>query len=74
MAVRWYFIQGKIQDKTIELRYMETENMIADVMTKSLIGNKWREMRNMFLNIICDITNSSLTSLLVFSRTRFPSY
>jgi hypothetical protein len=46
MAVRWHFIQGKIQDKTIELRHMETEHMIADVMTKSLIGNKWNRLLN----------------------------
>ena len=51
MAVRWHFIQGKIQDKTIELRYMETENVIADVMTKSVIGIKSREMQNRTLNI-----------------------
>ena len=50
MAVRWHFIQGKIQDKTIKLEYMPTNDMIADIMTKTIQGSKWETLKKLLLN------------------------
>jgi hypothetical protein len=52
MAVRWHFINGRINDGSVTLQYICTEDMIADILTKPLRGASWTRLRNALIN--CD--------------------
>lgn len=38
--IRYHFIRETVDKNTIQLKYLETENMIADILTKSVGGTK----------------------------------
>lgn len=38
--IRYHFIRDYIGNSTIDVKYVSTENMVADVMTKAVPGNK----------------------------------
>ena len=44
--VKYHFIRDKVRDKNIELSYMPTAEMVADMLTKSLGSKKHMYIRN----------------------------
>jgi len=34
--IKYHFIREKVEDKAIEVEYLQTEDMIADILTKSM--------------------------------------
>jgi len=48
--VRYYFIKDRIDSGEIEIKYMPTKLMIADILTKPLQGELFRALRAMLLN------------------------
>ena len=44
--IRYHMIRDEIKKGTIQLSYLQTDEMIADVMTKSLPKEKFEEMRH----------------------------
>jgi hypothetical protein len=45
IAIRYFFIKDRIEAKEIEVEYLPTGEMIADIMTKPLQGALFRTMR-----------------------------
>ena len=45
--VRYLFIRDKSRRGTIQVKYCSTEDMVADMLTKALYGNKFEKFRNM---------------------------
>lgn len=43
--IKYHFIRDRIERKDIELRYIETENNLADVMTKPLAKDRFIDLR-----------------------------
>jgi hypothetical protein len=43
-------VKDRVEAKEIEVVYMPTEDMIADVMTKPLQGEAFKRLRDMLLN------------------------
>ena len=50
IAIRFFFISDRVNSNEIKLQYMETENMLADVLTKPLQGELFRRLRDQLLN------------------------
>ena len=48
--IRYFFIKDLIERKEIVVEYLRTEDMIADLLTKPLQGQKFRRLRCMALN------------------------
>ena len=48
--VRYFFIKDRIDAGEIEVKYMPTDEMIADILTKPLQGKKFIELRTKLLN------------------------
>ena len=48
--VRYYFIKDRIDSGEVEIKYMPTKLMIADILTKPLQGELFRALRAMLLN------------------------
>jgi hypothetical protein len=46
MATRYFFIIEKVQDKTIEIKYIATENQLADIFTKPLARVAFSRLRH----------------------------
>jgi hypothetical protein len=51
IATRFYFVKDRVEAGEIQIEYMSTENMIADVMTKPLNGAAFERMRSLLLNM-----------------------
>jgi len=52
-AIRFFFVSDRVNSNEIKLQYMETENMLADILTKPLQGELFRRLRDQqFLGII----------------------
>jgi len=49
MDVRFHYIREKIQDKTVRLKYIPTEDNTADILTKPLECNKFCKHRTTFM-------------------------
>jgi len=47
---RYFFVKDRIESGELELQYLPTDEMIADVLTKPLQGEKFRFLRNSLLN------------------------
>ena len=45
IELRYHAIRGYIKDKKIEIKYLETEEMIADTLTKALGGKQFKKFR-----------------------------
>jgi hypothetical protein len=48
--IRYYWIRDKVESNDINIVYMPTEDMVADIMTKPLQGEKFRRLRSLLLN------------------------
>jgi hypothetical protein len=43
--IRYFFVKDRIEKKEIKLKYVKTEDLVADVMTKPLQGTRFRYLR-----------------------------
>jgi hypothetical protein len=50
VSIRYFFVKDRIDSKEIELRYIGTEEMIADFFTKPLQGALFKSMRSKIMN------------------------
>lgn len=50
IAIRFYFVADRVQSKEIKIQYMQTSNMLADILTKPLQGKLFIRLRNQLLN------------------------
>lgn len=50
IGIRYFWVKDRIESNEISLEYLETENMIADILTKPLQGSHFRRMRGLLLN------------------------
>jgi hypothetical protein len=53
IAIRFFFVNDRIEAREVVLEYMPTGDMIADIMTKPLQGDLFRSM-------ICVPTNDGV--------------
>ena len=44
--IQWHYQREKIEDKTVEFRYVPTEDQVADGLTKALSKDKFIAFRN----------------------------
>jgi len=51
IKVRYFFIKQAIDNGVIVLQYLHTEDMLADILTKLLQGEKFRRLRKELMNI-----------------------
>jgi hypothetical protein len=50
IAIRYFFVKDRIESREIAMEHLPTGDMIADMLTKPLQGEKFRTMRRMLLN------------------------
>ena len=50
IATRFYFVKDRVDSKEIRLEYLQTHNMIADILTKPLQGELFFKLRKILLN------------------------
>jgi hypothetical protein len=50
IKVRYFYLREKIEEKEVDLQYMSTRDMIADILTKPLQGKSFKYLRNKLLN------------------------
>jgi hypothetical protein len=50
ISVRYFFIHDRIEKDELVLKYLPTEDMIADILTKPLQGALFIRLRDMLLN------------------------
>ena len=66
--VRYFYIKEKLEQGTMELKYLPTGDMIADIFTKPLQGNTFYKLRGKLMNLP---TLNRLTQLLNFAAGDF---
>lgn len=50
ISIRYFFIHDKINNNEVEVEYMASEYMIADILTKPLQGDLFRRLRQKLMN------------------------
>jgi hypothetical protein len=50
LRVRWHFIRELLEDNFIKCEHIDTNLMVADVLTKPMGGAKFREFRRLMMN------------------------
>jgi hypothetical protein len=50
VAIRYFWVKDRITNNEIEVIYCPTENMVADILTKPLVGDNFIKLRNLLLN------------------------
>jgi hypothetical protein len=50
VSIRYFWLKDRINNQEIEVKYCPTNNMIADVLTKPLLGDNFIKLRNLLLN------------------------
>ena len=45
IAIRFFFIKDRIESREISVQYINTDHMIADILTKPLQGTKYKQLR-----------------------------
>ena len=50
--IRHFFIKDRIDSGEVKLKYLPTEEMIADILTKPLQGALFRKLRGKLMNIV----------------------
>ena len=48
--IRYFFVKDRVEAGEIEIKYCPTEHMLADILTKPLQGQAFRDMRDILLN------------------------
>ena len=48
--IKYFYLKDKVDREELELEYLPTDEMIADVLTKPLQGEKFRVLRSRLLN------------------------
>jgi hypothetical protein len=51
IAIRYFFVSDKVENGDIDIEYMPTESMLADILTKPLQGAHFRRLRDELLNV-----------------------
>jgi hypothetical protein len=49
-TIRFFFISGKVLSKEVEVEYMPTDAMLADILTKPLQGSLFKKFHDFLLN------------------------
>ena len=49
--VRFHFIRECVRSKTISVKYVPTKEQHADILTKALTGNTFRNHRDFLMNL-----------------------
>jgi hypothetical protein len=52
ISVKYFYIRERMQDGDIDMKYLNTHDMIADILTKPLQGEAFRRLRSSLLNWI----------------------
>jgi hypothetical protein len=52
--IRYFWISDRIDDKEVIIEYVPTEEMLSDILTKPLQGERFIELRNRLLGISSD--------------------
>ena len=50
IAIRFFFVSDRVNNNEIKLEYLETGDMLADILTKPLQGELFRKLRDRLLN------------------------
>ena len=50
--VRYFFIKDRVEAGEIKITYLQTSDMVADILTKPLQGELFRKLRNKLLNCL----------------------
>ena len=50
IAIRYFFIKDRVDNTEIRVEYMNTHDMLADILTKPLQGELFRRLRDQLLN------------------------
>jgi hypothetical protein len=58
--IRFFFISDKIQNKEVQLKYKATDEMLADLLTKPIAGEQFRNLRNKMMNFHLDPISRSI--------------
>jgi hypothetical protein len=56
--IKFFYITDLINRNKIQIKYCPTEDMIADYMTKPLVGVKFEHFRKLIMNL----SNAAITS------------
>jgi hypothetical protein len=51
IAIRYFFISDKVLSKEVEVEFMPTDSMLADILTKPLQGSLFKKFRDLLLNV-----------------------
>jgi len=51
MAVKYNFVQEKVEDHTVVLEYLPTEDMIADILTKPVVSDLFEKLACQMLGV-----------------------
>ena len=58
IKAKYYLVKDKYDSNEIDLKYCPTDSMWADVLTKPLQGQKFREMRSFLMNCPLDYSET----------------
>ena len=47
IGIKYHYIRDQVKDGHIELKYCQTEEMIADMLTKGLYRDRFEKLRRM---------------------------
>ena len=47
IAIKYHFIRDEMKKRTINIQYCRTDNMLADMLTKALYGDRFEKLREM---------------------------
>jgi hypothetical protein len=50
VSIRYFWVKDRIRNQEIEVIYCPTDDMVADILTKPLVGKQFIHLRNMLLN------------------------
>ena len=50
VAIRYYWVKDRVEAQEVEIVYCPTNDMVADILTKPLVGEKFTILRNALLN------------------------